>query len=156
MALYPLTVGANVPELPRLTYSPAEVQVDIATSTQPSVAEDTATKTTAVKISNSKTPAMVASSSQYVVAEILKAFPDAPIMVHVANCESELNPLADRANRNVDVGLFQINQVHKTRLAELGLDRRDLHDNIKYARMLYDESGLGPWYMSKHCWLQYL
>ena len=150
--MYPLTVGANVPELPELTYSPAEVQVDTATSTQPSVAEVTATKTIAIKPSKVRTPAMVSSSSQEVIVEILKVFPDAPIMVEVARCESGLDPLADRGNLNVDVGLFQINQVHLKRLASLGLDRRDIHDNLRYARMLYDESGLGPWYMSKHCW----
>lgn len=88
--------------------------------------------------------------------EILRAFPDAPIMVEVARCESGLDPLADREGRNVDVGLFQINQVHLPRLAELGFERRNLHDNIAYARMLYDWNGLNDWNMSRHCWSKYL
>jgi len=95
-------------------------------------------------------------NEDYVVGRILDIFPDAPIMVAVARCESELDPSADRANLGVDVGLFQINQVHLDTLALHGLDRWDLEDNITYARMLYDESGLGPWYMSRHCWSQYL
>jgi hypothetical protein len=88
--------------------------------------------------------------------EILRVFPDAPIMVEVARCESQLDPLADREHRNVDVGLFQINQVHLPKLAELGLDRRNLHDNLTYARMLYDWNGLNDWYMSRNCWSKYL
>jgi len=91
-------------------------------------------------------------SKEEVRMKILETFPNAPIMVKVAACESGLNPLADRGGLNVDVGLFQINQVHLDRLNELGLDRRDIDDNLKYARMLYDEQGLDPWYMSEHCW----
>jgi hypothetical protein len=96
------------------------------------------------------------ADKEWVVSKILEVFPDAPIMVVVAQCESSLNPLADRENRNVDVGLFQINQVHNARLAQLGLDRWDIDDNLAYARMLYDESGLQPWYMSKHCWSRFV
>lgn len=96
------------------------------------------------------------SSTEYIVKRILETFPEAPIMVNVARCESGLNPSADRANLGVDVGLFQINQIHLANLNRLGLDRWDLEDNLTYARMLYDESGLGPWYMSKHCWMRFL
>lgn len=87
---------------------------------------------------------------EYVKQEILKVFPDAPIMVEVARCESNLDPKADR--KGIDGGLFQINQIHSRELEKLGLDRYDLHDNLAYARKLYDQSGLGPWYMSQHCW----
>ena len=96
------------------------------------------------------------TGTEFVKDQILKVFPDAPIMIYVAMCESGLDPLADRGNLNVDVGLFQINQVHLPRLRELGLDRRDLQDNLFFARMLYDSSGLSPWYMSEHCWSKYL
>lgn len=98
-------------------------------------------------------------SVDYVTQAILNMFPDAPIMVTVAKCESGLDPLADRINYDgrtgIDVGLFQINQVHLPRLRQLGFDRKNLHDNLAYTRMLYDEQGLGPWYMSKHCWSKY-
>lgn len=117
--------------------------VETASTTQ-IVVEDTPVRTTSVLPTGD------------VVDKIITAFPDAPIMVWVAKCESELNPTADRANLNVDVGLFQINQVHLSRLNSLGMDRRNVDDNIAYARMLYNESGLGPWYMSKHCWEKYL
>ncbi len=98
-------------------------------------------------------PSITAGSTpSEVEAKILKAFPDAPIMLEVARCESGLDPLADREHLNVDVGLFQINQVHLVRLNELGLERRNIDDNITYARLLYDGSGLSAWYMSKDCW----
>ena len=92
------------------------------------------------------------SSSEYIIQRILEIFPEAPIMVEVARCESGLDPTADRADLGVDVGLFQINQVHLPALKRMDLDRRDMEDNLTYARMLYDESGLGPWYMSRDCW----
>ena len=83
---------------------------------------------------------------------IRETFPEEPIMVTIAKCESSLDPSADRENLGVDVGLFQINQIHLPRLIELGLDRWNLQDNLTFARMLYDESGIQPWYMSEHCW----
>lgn len=93
----------------------------------------------------------LAGEDQYVIDEILKLFP--PIMVEVARCESGLNPKADR--KGIDGGLYQLNQVHLPQLNKLGLDRYELHDNLTYAKILYDSSGLSPWNMSKHCWGQY-
>ena len=96
------------------------------------------------------------SDEEIVIQEIIKTFPDAPvvngvnIMVEVARCESNLDPSADR--HGIDGGLFQINQVHLPELNKLGLDRYDLQDNLTYARKLYDQDGLRPWAMSKHCW----
>lgn len=120
-----------------------------ATTTQPDSDESFATSNDVVLI-----PSRQISLS--IEEEILRVFPDAPIMVEVARCESNLDPLADRENRNVDVGLFQINQVHLPTLAELGLDRRNTIDNLTYARMLYDWNGLNDWYMSRDCWSKYL
>lgn len=80
---------------------------------------------------------------------ITETFPDAPIMIEIARCESGFRNVPSKTG---DFGVFQINQVHLHRLAELGLDRTKIEDNIKYARMLYDEKGTQPWYMSKHCW----
>lgn len=93
--------------------------------------------------------------SQEVIDAILNVFPNDPIMVEVARCESNLIPTADRESRGVDVGLFQLNQVHLPRLNELGLDRLDLDDNLEYSRMLFESSGLSSWYMSEHCWGKY-
>lgn len=94
-------------------------------------------------------------TQQEVIDKIIKAFPDALIMVEIARCESTLDPTADRAGLGVDVGLFQINQVHLAELNLLGLDRRNIDDNITFARLLYDRAGTQPWYMSEYCWGKY-
>ncbi len=143
----------NVAGSQESTYSPIEEQVDTATSTQ---LETPVSVTPEVVTPPKPQPVVVPTtlSQEEVVSEILNVFPDAPIMVAVAKCESNLNPSADR--KGIDGGLFQVNQVHLPRLNALGLNRYDLNDNLTYARMLYDESGLGPWYMSKHCWSKYM
>lgn len=138
--MYPLRVGAFVTEPPVHTYSPEVMGPINPNTTQPA---------TDVAQTAGTTPMSVEE-------KILEAFPDVPIMIEVARCESQLDPLADRGNLNVDVGLFQINQVHLERLEKLGLDRRDIDDNITFAKMLYEESGLNAWYMSKPCWSKFL
>jgi len=166
LALYPFTLGANVSELQEPTYSPDEDWSLTATSTQPDSEESLATlknvaTTTTIVPTVVSVPKRIKSlhasaDKEYVVAKILEVFPDAPIMVQVASCESNINPLADRVTSDgrtgIDVGLFQINKVHLKKLNELGLDRYNIDDNLTYARMLYDNGGLGPWYMSRHCW----
>lgn len=140
LALFPLRGGAFVTEQPAHTYSPEVLGPINPDTTQPD-------------LDKSKT---AGTTPNTVEEKILKAFPDVPIMVEVARCESQLDPLADRGNLNVDVGLFQINQVHNETLVELGLDRRDIDDNIAFARILFDQSGLAPWYMSKNCWAKFM
>ena len=142
-------MGAFVSEPQWLTYSPEVGGIDSLTTTQPDLDKSVTMPYGLVINPHSKVTLTIEE-------EILRVFPDAPIMVEVARCESGLDPLADRENRNVDVGLFQINQVHLPRLAELGLDRRNTIDNLTYARMLYDYSGLKPWNMSRDCWSKYL
>ena len=88
---------------------------------------------------------------QEVIDAILKIFP--PIMVEVARCESGLRPEANRVG--VDLGLFQINQIHLPEVERLGLDRLILEDNLTFANILYSTQGLNPWYMSEHCWRRY-
>jgi hypothetical protein len=94
-------------------------------------------------------PAPIETEPEMIERLIREAFEDAPIMVQVARCESGFRNVPSKTG---DHGPFQINQVHLDRLQELGLDRTVIEDNIKYARMLYDESGTQSWYMSKHCW----
>ena len=148
VAFLPTTVGGQYSETQASTYSP-ELEVSTSSPSQTQPARQ-------VKAVNPRYPGPSVPppslSKEEVKQLILHAFPDAPIMVKVAECESELLPHADRAGLHVDVGLFQINQVHLSRLSELGLDRWDPVDNITYARMLYDEAGLTPWSMSKYCW----
>lgn len=88
---------------------------------------------------------------------ILQAFPDAPVMVEVARCESGLRHYLDDGGviqgPTNDFGLFQIHKPsHEKKLKELGLDEKKLEDNIKFARYLYDHGGLSHWRASKHCW----
>jgi len=89
-----------------------------------------------------------------IAQEIDKVFPDAPIMHDVMRCESGGNIEAyNPTNNSHDNGLFQISDLyHGPRVRSLGLDVGDPADNIAYARILYDESGLQPWSASKHCW----
>lgn len=135
----------NVSESQGPTYTPSEEQVDTAPPTQALPAEE--------EEELDDTPPVL--TKEYIIKRIVETFPEEPLMIYVAMCESGLDPLADRGNLNVDVGLFQINQIHRGRLRELGLQRRNLEDNLTFARMLYDEQGLGPWYMSEHCWSKY-
>lgn len=85
---------------------------------------------------------------------IRQTFPENPeVAVAVATCESGLNPKAYNPNNrdgSTDGGLFQINSTHDKKLNELGLDKWNVHDNIKFARILYDESGFKPWVCYTH------
>jgi len=89
-----------------------------------------------------------------IALEIDTVFPDAPIMHDVMRCESggkidAYNP----TNNSHDNGLMQISdRYHGERVRSLGLDVGDPSDNIAFARILFDESGLQPWSASKHCW----
>lgn len=89
-----------------------------------------------------------------IAQEIDKVFPDAPIMHDVMRCESGGNNDAyNPTNGSHDNGLFQISDLyHGPRVRSLGLDVGNPADNIKFARILYDESGLQPWSASKDCW----
>lgn len=93
-------------------------------------------------------------TAERIAQEIDKVFPDAPIMHKVMACESNGNIEAyNPTNGSHDNGLFQISDLyHGKRVRSLGLDVGNPADNIAYARMLYDESGLQPWSASKKCW----
>ena len=62
-------------------------------------------------------------------------------LIQVAKCESGLNPDALNKNTNgsFDVGVFQINTVHKQK------NMTDFVKNIDYGYKLYQEQGLRPW-----------
>lgn len=140
----------DVRELQEPTYTPTDEQVETASSTR-------TLEQYALTVMEEYLPRREYTLEQVdIVIKILETFPDEPVMVSIAFCESELNSTADRESLGVDVGLFQINQVHKPELYRLGLDRLNLTDNIKYAKILYDQAGLQPWYMSQHCWQQYV
>lgn len=68
--------------------------------------------------------------------------------IQVAKCESGLNPDAMNKNRNgtFDVGLYQINSVHKQK------NMTDVERNIDYAYSLFIRQGFSPWLSSSKCW----
>ena len=82
--------------------------------------------------------------------EIRTVFPEnAEQMIKVAKCESSLIP--DIEGPTDDHGIFQIHvPSHRDRIE--GIDLYDPAENIRFARKLYDESGLRPWSASKNCW----
>lgn len=77
-----------------------------------------------------------------------------PKLLRIMWRESRCQPDAIRRNARgaaVDVGLLQINQVHRTELAKRGLDHDDMTDpaaNLWFARLLYTwhtDRGLCGW-----------
>lgn len=91
---------------------------------------------------------------QTIEQKIRQTFPeDAETALKIAKCESSLKPSAiNNRNKNgtTDGGIFQINSVHDKRLNELGLDKFNADDNIKFARLLWEEQGWHPWVCKKH------
>jgi len=85
---------------------------------------------------------------------VLEVFSDAPIMLKVMKCEGGYKTDAyNPTNGSGDKGLFQVStKYHGHRTKKLGLDMNNPVDNVKFARMLYDEQGLAPWSASRHCW----
>lgn len=75
-----------------------------------------------------------------------------PIFVEIAKCEGGLRPHIEGPTN--DHGPLQIHiPTHGERLERLGLDViNNPYDNIKFAKMLYEESGLQPWSASESCW----
>jgi len=102
----------------------------------------------------------VSYTRESIIEKVREAFLDAPIMLEVARCESQFKITAHNTTLNTDGttdgGIFQINTVHDKELALLELDKFDPEDNIRFARILYDRSGLQPWSSSKHCWGKYI
>ncbi|MCR4285586.1 MAG: transglycosylase SLT domain-containing protein [Candidatus Kaiserbacteria bacterium] len=85
--------------------------------------------------------------------KIRETFPEDPeTALKIAHCESSLDPSAiNNRNKNgsVDKGLYQINSVHDKRVRELDLDLFDTDDNLKIARLLYEEHTWSPWVCAK-------
>ena len=84
-------------------------------------------------------------TQEKIIALIRDTFPeDADRAIAIAKCESGLRP--DAVGPTQDGGVFQIHvPSHGERLEELGLDIWNPIDNVKFARMLYDERGWQPW-----------
>jgi hypothetical protein len=103
------------------------------------------------------------ASTTTIKALLKKEFPDAPIMVEIARCESRFRQLDAHGNvlrgeqNSKDVGVFQVNEFyHLADSSRMGMDIHTLEGNIEYARHLYDTQGVRPWNWSKPCWGKYL
>lgn len=99
------------------------------------------------------------TSTTSIKALLQKEFPDAPIMVDIAYCESKFRQFDKLGNvlrgveNSKDVGVFQVNEFyHLADSSRMGMDIHTLAGNIEYARHLYDTQGTRPWNWSKHCW----
>ena len=92
-------------------------------------------------------------------AVVREYFADIPVMIAVAKCESTFrHTLSDGSVLrglvdNRDTGVMQINTYYHGDTADrMGLDLEDLHDNLTYARDLYERQGTQPWNASRPCW----
>ena len=97
-------------------------------------------------------------SKKEIVEKIVEVFPDAPIMIAIAMCESELRqyeggkPLRNEEGSTA-TGLFQIvASAHMEDAKKLGHKIGTLDGNIKFARVLYDQKKTKPWKSSRSCW----
>lgn len=97
--------------------------------------------------------------SLFIAQAVRTKFADAPVMEHVARCESEFRQFSDSGDPlrggyggNM-VGVFQIyDAVHRIDAEALGFDIDTLDGNLSYARHLYDYQGTNPWLSSYSCW----
>lgn len=90
---------------------------------------------------------------------VREEFSDIPIMVEIAKCESQFTQFnkdgsVHRGRINpADVGAFQVNESYHLRESQkLNLDIHTVDGNLKYARHLYENEGVGPWSASAPCW----
>lgn len=103
--------------------------------------------------------AVVTIVPQDTEAIVREYFKDIPIMIQVARCESTFrHTLADGTVLrgfvdNDDIGVMQINKrYHLATAIAMGLDLENVHDNMAYARHLYERQGTQPWSASRPCW----
>lgn len=89
-------------------------------------------------------------------------FADLPIMAEVARCESHFRQfdkdgqVIRGAGNKSDVGVMQINEeYHIKKAGKLGLDIYTLEGNVAYAKTLYEEQGVRPWFSSSGCWANF-
>lgn len=110
-------------------------------------------------IKESTDSSITAIAPQYTEAVVREYFKDIPVMIQVARCESTFrHTLADgtvlRGNVDeADTGVMQINKrYHEKTASAMGLDLENIHDNMAYARYLYETQGTQPWSASSPCW----
>ncbi len=86
-------------------------------------------------------------------------FQDIPVMAEIARCESGFrHTLSDGSTLtgrvdSADTGVMQINKrYHQATATAMDLNLDTIHDNMAYARHLYETQGLRPWNASAGCW----
>lgn len=113
------------------------------------------------EISQNLSDSKVDPSKTQISEMIKKAFPNDPVMLKVASCESV--GLRHYVNGEVlrgeqvkeDTGLFQVNLTYWGKeLKKKGIDPLDIEGNIKAARYIYEKQGLNAWSASANCWLK--
>ena len=91
-------------------------------------------------------------------AQVSAYFPNDPIMVAIARCESRFRQF-NSAGTPLDggsggmIGIFQISSgVHTARAKSMGMNIYTIDGNLAYAKYLYQQEGTVPWVSSSACW----
>lgn len=137
---------------------PQVLVTDISVVTSPPIKEQEQRPTQHVE-SNYASQSVVPVDTHTVRQYVASYFPDAPVMMDVAYCESTFrhfkpNGEVLRGHENgADVGVMQINEkYHLDTANRLGINIYSLEGNLEYARYLYDTQGTQPWFHSEKCW----
>src|SRR3989344_8556163 len=99
------------------------------------------------------------ASAQTVEEYVRDYFADEPVMIAIAECESQFrqsdkNGKLLKNSTSSAIGVFQImSSIHAGNAQKnLGIDITTIEGNAAYARYLYEESGTKHWNASKVCW----
>lgn len=129
-------------------------------TTSPLVADASTTAT--IGASTEATTTQGAVMDRAAVEDYIKTqFADTPILIAVAQCESnfrQFNPDGTVVRGQVDshdVGVMQINETYWLgKSKSLGDDIYSVAGNVAYAKYLYNKEGTDPWNSSAKCWSQ--
>lgn len=98
-------------------------------------------------------------SSETIERVVRVFFPESPVMVDIARCESGLRQYTAPGTtlrggwQGKMIGLFQLHETYHRSLAlSKGYNIDTLLGNVLYARELYRTEGTTPWRSSRHCW----
>jgi hypothetical protein len=141
------TAGRSTLTAPAEVDPTAVVGLGASAAPEPVVEQSAAVPASLQGIVAPATPAPVVAPGtvEAIISEVFG--PHAKAAIGVAYCESRLRPTAISPN-GANVGLFQINAVHRGRVARMGYRWEDLLDprvNALVAKTIFDEQGWGPW-----------
>lgn len=114
-----------------------------------------------VKVESAKTHNLSEQAKVVLRNSICQSFgkDNCQAILKIQSCENgRMDPsrINVNTNRSIDVGLFQINSIHRTQVEALfgepfELAMMDPFKNIKYAQGLFKQQGFGPWDSSGGC-----